>query len=136
MIFSAILIHIIKNPKKVFFIPIELFIYFKDYFEFLNKRTSKEKIHIRPILFQKNVDSKFDAHYVIQSWWASLHINKSKINVHHDISSNIAFVTQLSSTIKVIFYNKIFRFCVLKIFIFILASLKMTSRMIVYAAKK
>ena len=105
MIFSAILIHIIKNPKKVFFIPIELFIYFKDYFEFLNKRTSKEKIHIRPILFQKNVDSKFDAHYVIQSWWASLHINKSKINVHHDISSNIAFVTQLSSTIKVNFYE-------------------------------
>lgn len=41
-----------------------------------------------------------------------------------------------SKLLEVIFYNKIFRFCILKIFIFILASLKMTSRMIIYATKK
>lgn len=105
MIFSAILINIINNPKKIIYIPLEFFKFFRDYFNFLKQKTSNEKVYIRPILFQKNVDSKFDAHYVIQSWWASSHINKSKIKEHHDISSNIGFVTQLSSTIKVNFYE-------------------------------
>ena len=65
----------------------------------------KQVINFRPIFFQRNVNSKFDSHYVIQSWWATSRIRSRNPELHTDVSSNVGFVAQLSAMVPVQFYE-------------------------------
>ena len=103
--FLALLVKIIENPLRIFALPKELFNFLCTYIEFKSKYNGSIDIFFRPIFFQRNVDSKFDAHYVIQAWWASSRIKKISPLKHIDVSSNVGYVAQLAAMIPVEFYE-------------------------------
>lgn len=104
-IVAAICIKLFQDPRCLVSFPREIIDYYQSYRMFRKNHFGKEDIDLRPIFFQRNVDSKYDAHYVIQSWWASLRIKELAPALHVDISSNVGFVTQLASLVPVDFYE-------------------------------
>jgi hypothetical protein len=104
-IFSAICIRILQDPRYLISVPKEIIDFFWSYRLFISKQSRKEHIIFRPIFFQRNINSKFDAHYVIQAWWASFRIRKLAPSLHVDISSNVGFVAQLAAMVPVEFYE-------------------------------
>lgn len=102
---SAICIRVFQDPRCLILVPKEVMYFYRSYRAFCAMHTGKERIALRPILFQRNVDSKFDAHYVIQSWWASFRIGELAPSLHVDVSSNVGFVAQLAAMVPVEFYE-------------------------------
>ena len=86
-------------------LPRELLDFYRSYKLFRSQHSGNEHLVLRPILFQRNVDGKFDAHYVIQAWWASSRIRESAPSRHVDVSSNVGFVAQLAAMVPVEFYE-------------------------------
>ncbi len=81
--------------------------YFKSGFEY-SKMYSAEPIKIintYPILDQKTLTTPFDSHYFYQDIWAAKKIYNSKTKTHHDIGSNIEFVSFLTAFTKVKFVD-------------------------------
>ena len=102
---SAICIRVLQAPRCLISVPKEVIDFYQSYRAFRAEHKGKEHIALRPILFQRNVDSKSDAHYVIQSWWASFRIRELATSLHVDVSSNVGFVAQLAAMVPVEFYE-------------------------------
>jgi len=105
LIAVSLCIRILQHPRCLALLPGELLNFYRTYKLFRSEHTGNEHILLRPIFFQRNIDSKFDAHYVIQAWWASACIAKIMPSKHIDVSSNVAFVAQLSAILPVEFYE-------------------------------
>jgi SAM-dependent methyltransferase len=102
---AALCIRILQDPRCLIMLPGELLSFYRAYKLFQANKTGSERIALRPILFQRNIDSKFDAHYVIQAWWASCRIKELAPVRHVDVSSNVGFVAQLAAMLPVEFYE-------------------------------
>jgi hypothetical protein len=102
---AGIVITLLKNPKLIIELPRQIVGTFQSYRSFRSRCEDKYPILFRPIFFQQNVESSFDAHYVIQGWWATKRIMALKPSFHVDISSNVSFVTQLAASLPVRYYE-------------------------------
>lgn len=105
LVAASLLTKLIQNPKNILKLIPELFIFFSSAFEYKKNTEHQEKFKYHPILFQRNLKSSFDAHYVYQAYWATKKITKINPSVHKDISSNIPFVVQLAATIPVDYFE-------------------------------
>ena len=98
---------IMRDPRRIVRLPAEIFRYKRQlaaYRRMLGARGKLEIIESDPILFQHTAAaSPFDAHYVYQAAWATNRIVALGPSRHIDISSNIAFVAQLSAVVPVQF---------------------------------
>lgn len=102
---AGILIQILRNPKRLIELPGELLGAFISYRRYCKINNNLSPVLFRPVLFQNNIESTFDAHYVIQGWWATNRILAIRPSFHIDISSNVSFVAQLAAVIPVRYYE-------------------------------
>jgi hypothetical protein len=103
--FASLCITLLRNPKLLPRLPGEIYNFYKAYRQFREKSAGNESVTPRPVFFQRHVESTFDAHYVIQGWWACSLIANLAPKKHIDLSSNVGFVAQLSAVVPVDFYE-------------------------------
>jgi len=101
----SILIALLKEPTKLRRLLPDIVYFIKTYQSFRKLNQTAETVIPRPIFFQRDIESKFDAHYVYQAWWATKKIIVAKPKLHIDIASNIGFITQLAAAISVEFHE-------------------------------
>jgi hypothetical protein len=103
--FVSLLTKLIQNPKNFLIIFPEIFSYIKSVFQYKRTMDNIEKFNYYPILFQRNLKSSFDSHYVYQAYWATKIIKQINPGHHTDISSNISFVAQLAAILPVEYFE-------------------------------
>ncbi len=85
--------------------------FFSDYCKFKKSAAGKDKrftiklSDFIPILGEDTVNTDFDRHYIYHPAWATRIVTKIKPEFHVDISSALTFVTMLSATVPVRFYD-------------------------------
>src|SRR3989339_598283 len=93
------------DPRNFPFIFREIYIYFKELLYFKKRYQGSYPLKVLPVFFEKTAFSPFDPHYTYQAYWVASQLikNKTKDNIPHiDISSNVAFISQLCAVTEVI----------------------------------
>jgi hypothetical protein len=87
----------------IFFFKLPKF--FFDFFIFYKKNNINSKYSLKPMLFDIRNKEPFDPHYLYHTAWACRVLSKIKPKIHYDFSSDLRFVTMVSSFIKTVQYN-------------------------------
>lgn len=98
----------LTDPRRWPRLPSELTSYARDLRWWREQRAQSDlngPINVEPILFQKTLNSPYDAHYTYQSAWATRHIVAAAPERHVDVSSSVPFVVQLAAVLPVTMYE-------------------------------
>lgn len=98
----------LNDPRRWPKLPTELLRYAGDLRAFRAAATDSVlngPLTMEPTLFQRAINSPFDAHYTYQSAWATKRIVESGVAEHVDVSSSVPFVAQLAGVLPVTMYE-------------------------------
>lgn len=98
----------LTDPRRWPSLPSESAAFLRDFQEFGRRRGESElngPLDVEPILFQKAINSPYDAHYTFQAAWATRHIVQSGVREHTDVSSSVPYVAQLAAVLPVTMFE-------------------------------
>lgn len=98
----------LTDPRRWPRLPSETAAYLRDLRAFQRRRGESAlngPLHLEPILFQRSINSPYDAHYTFQSAWATRHIVASGVGAHIDVSSSVPYVAQLAAVVPVTMFE-------------------------------
>jgi hypothetical protein len=98
----------LTDPRRWPELPREAVGYVRDFRAFARRRHESDlngPLDVEPILFQKSINSPFDAHYTYQAAWATRHIVQSGAREHTDVSSSVPYVAQLAGVLPVTMFE-------------------------------
>ncbi len=96
------------NPLRWPQVPGELAQYARDYRAYqrlAGDAGADGGMEFEPVLFNRAINSPFDAHYTYQSAWATRRILANAPREHVDVSSSVPFVAQLAAVLPVTMYE-------------------------------
>jgi SAM-dependent methyltransferase len=98
----------VRNPQRWPRLPQELGAFLRDFREFrarAGESALNGRLTLEPTLFEREIDSPFDAHYTYQAAWATRRIAASGAAEHVDVSSAVPFVAQLAALLPVTMFE-------------------------------
>jgi SAM-dependent methyltransferase len=98
----------LRDPRRWPHLPTELRAFLRDLRAFAPRAGESPlngPVTVEPTLFERTLDSPFDAHYTYQAAWATRRIVASGATEHVDISSAVPFVAQLVAIVPVTMFE-------------------------------